>query len=67
MYRLDVPPSPPGLVVSVPGLQGVVHLPASQSVQPGQVQSLRALADVQVRLRGREDQLRGDVLDADTA
>ena len=51
----------------MPGLQGVVHLPAGHRVQPGQVEPLRVVADAQVSLRGGEHEVGGDVLDADTA
>ena len=50
----------------MPGLQGVVHLPTSHRVQPGQVQPLGVVADAQVSLRGGEDEVGGDVQDADT-
>ena len=65
MYKLDISPSPPGLVVSVPGLQGVVHLPPGGRVQPGQVDGLRVVLDAEVGVRGGEDEEVGHVHDAD--
>ena len=66
MHRLDISPSPPGLVVPVPGLQGVVHLPAGPGVEPAEADRVGALADAQVVLRGGEHEVGGDVLYADT-
>ena len=65
MHRLDISPSPPGLVVPVPGLQGVVHLPPGGRVQPGQVEGLGVVLDAEVGVRGGEDEEVGHVHDAD--
>ena len=50
----------------MPGLQGVVHLPAGLGVEPAEADSVGALADAQVVLRCGEDEVGGDVLQADT-
>ena len=57
---------PPGLVVPVPGLQGVVHPPAPGRVQPPEVEGLRVLADADVGLRVWEDELAGHVPHTDS-
>ena len=49
----------------MPGLQGVVDIPAVVGVDPGEVEGVGVVADTDVGLRGREDQKVRDVHQTD--